>query len=216
MINVLTRMATVSLAMVLVGCAAPQADVDYSAFRESKPTSILVLPPLNESVDVTATMAVLSQATLPLAESGYYVMPVAVMEETFRQNGLVTPEDIHDVPASKLHEIFGADTALYMTVKEYGSQYVVFASTVTVSIEAALVDLRTGNKLWNGQKLVSYAGGSGGGILGMMIQAVVDQVVNTLSDRGYQVAGMTNQVLLSAGQPGGILYGPRSPHYEAQ
>ncbi|KAA1285305.1 DUF799 domain-containing protein [Alcaligenes faecalis] len=216
MINNLMRIGMLSLAMTLVGCAAPQAEVDYSAFRESKPASILVLPPLNDSVDVAATSAVLSQATMPLAESGYYVMPVAVMEETFRQNGLVTPEDIHDVPATKLREIFGADTALYMTVKEYGAQYIVLASTVTVSVEAELVDLRTGTKLWSGQKLVSYAGGSGGGILGMLIQAVVDQVINTLSDRGYQVAGMTNQALLSAGQPGGILYGPRSPHYETQ
>lgn len=216
MINNLMRMATLSLAMVLVGCAAPQAEVDYSAFRESKPASILVLPPLNSSVDVAATSAVLSHATLPLAESGYYVMPIALMEETFRQNGLVTPEDIHDVPASKLREIFGADTALYMTVKEYGAKYIVVASTVTVDIEAALVDLRTGTKLWSGQKLVSYASGSGGGILGMLIQAVVDQVVNNLADRSYDVAGMTSQSLLAAGQPGGILYGPRSPHYELQ
>lgn len=216
MINNLMRMATLSLATVLVGCAAPQAEVDYSAFRESKPASILVLPPLNNSVEVAATSAVLSQATLPLAESGYYVMPIAVMEETFRQNGLVTPEDIHEVPASKLREIFGADTALYMTVREYGAKYIVVASTVTVDIEAALVDLRTGTKLWSGQKLVSYASGSGGGILGMLIQAVVDQVVNNLADRSYDVAGMTSQSLLAAGQPGGILYGPRSPHYEMQ
>jgi len=48
----------------------------------------------------------------------------------------------------------------------------------------------------------------------MLVQAVVDQVVNTLSDRSYDVAGMADNQLLSAGQPGGILYGPRSPHYE--
>jgi hypothetical protein len=50
----------------------------------------------------------------------------------------------------------------------------------------------------------------------MLVQAVVDQIVNTLSDRSYGVAGMTNNMLLSAGQPGGILYGPRSPRYDTQ
>lgn len=209
--------ASLVLTILLSGCVTTQGNVDYSAFRESKPASILVLPPLNASVDVAATAAVLSQATLPLAESGYYVVPVAVMEETFRENGLVTPEDVHEVSASKLHEIFGADAALYMTVKEYGSQYAVVASTVTVEIDAALIDLRSGAKLWDGQKRLSYSGNnSNGGLLGMLIQAVVDQVVNTLSDRGYDVAGMTSQALLSAGQPGGILYGPRSPHYVGQ
>ena len=76
------RIAVLALVALLAGCAAPQRNVDYGAFRESKPASILVLPPLNTSVDVTATAAVLSQATLPLAESGYYVIPVAVMDET--------------------------------------------------------------------------------------------------------------------------------------
>jgi hypothetical protein len=45
----------------------------------------------------------------------------------------------------------------------------------------------------------------------MLVQAMVDQVVNNLSNRSYTVAGMTTQSLLGAGQPGVILYGPRSP-----
>lgn len=50
----------------------------------------------------------------------------------------------------------------------------------------------------------------------MLVQAVVDQVVNSLSDRSYGVAGMTSNALLSAGTQGGILYGPRSPRYAGQ
>ena len=142
------RLAMLAIVALLAGCAGPQRNVDYTAFRESKPASILVLPPLNTSVDVAASAAVLSQATLPLAESGYYVVPVAVMEETFRQNGLTTPDDIHAVPAARLREIFGADAALYMTVKEYGASYKVVSSDVTVSIDATLLDLRSGAKLW--------------------------------------------------------------------
>ncbi|MNV58550.1 putative lipoprotein [compost metagenome] len=103
-----------------------------------------------------------------------------------------------------------------MTVKEYGSKYAVVASSITVSIDAELIDLRNGAKLWSGSKQVVQAGNNGGGLIGMLVQAMVDQVVNTLSDRSYGVAGMTNQMLLSAGQPGGILYGPRSPRYDTQ
>lgn len=199
--------------LLLAGCAAQQ-QVDYSAFRESRPASILVLPPLNESLEVQASNAVLAQATLPLAESGYYVIPVAVMEETFHQNGLSTPADIQSVPAKKLHEIFGADAALYMTVKNYGSSYAVLASTTHVSIDAELIDLRSGNKLWQGHKELAQNSGSGGGLIGMLVNAVVSQIVSNLSDQSYKVAGTTNILLLSAGQPGGILYGPRSPKYE--
>jgi hypothetical protein len=40
----------------------------------------------------------LAQATLPLAESGYYVIPVSLASETFKQNGLANAADIHEVP----------------------------------------------------------------------------------------------------------------------
>ncbi|WP_313623854.1 DUF799 domain-containing protein [Achromobacter sp.] len=218
MMNRLMRAGLLAVVALLAGCVAPpQKNVDYTAFRESKPASILVLPPLNTSVDVAASAAVLAQATQPLAESGYYVIPVGVMDETFKQNGLTTPDDIHQLPAAKLREIFGADAALYMTVKQYGSSYAVISSTVTVSIEAELLDLRNGATLWTGSKQVVHANNNNsGGLLGMLVQAMVDQIVNNLTDRSYSVAGMTNNMLLSAGTPGGILYGPRSPRYEAQ
>ncbi|MDQ6211579.1 DUF799 domain-containing protein [Achromobacter insolitus] len=217
MMSSLFRMGMLAAVALLAGCAVPQQNVDYTAFRESKPASILVLPPVNTSVDVAATAAVLSQATLPLAESGYYVVPVAVMDETFKQNGLSSADEIQELPAAKLRDIFGADAALYMTVKQYGSTYAVVSSSVTVAVDAELIDLRNGAKLWSGSKqVVQASSSSGAGLLGMLIQAVVDQVVNTLSDRSYGVAGMTNNLLLSAGQPGGMLYGPRSPRYDTQ
>lgn len=200
--------------LVLAGCAVPQKNIDYSAYRESNPASILVLPPLNTSVEPNAANGVLAQVTFPLAESGYYVIPVAVMQETFFENGLSSAEDVHQVSHAKLREIFGADTALYMTVSEYGSSYKVIGSSTTVSIDATLVDLRTGTKLWDGSKVITDAGNSSGnGLIGMLVSAVVEQIVNTLTDHSYTVAGMTNHSLLSAGGPAGLLYGPRSPAY---
>ena len=53
--------------LLLAGCAAPQP-YDYTALRQSKPQSILVMPPLNQTPEVTAQAGVLSRATLPLAE----------------------------------------------------------------------------------------------------------------------------------------------------
>src|SRR5690606_19117868 len=96
----------------------------------------------------------------------------------------------------------------------YGASYAVVSSSVVVEVEASLVDLRSGAVLWNGKRAVAETSGSGGGLIGMLVQAVVSQIVNTLSDRSYQVAGATSQSLFTAGQPGGLLFGPRSPKYE--
>lgn len=201
-------------ALLLGGCAAP-AKYDYSAFKESRPASILVLPPLNGSPDIKATYSMLAQTTWPLAESGYYVLPVTLVDETFRQNGLQTPADIHELPAAKLREIFGADTALYIHVKQYGTSYMVVSSETRVTAEAKLIDLRNGRTLWTGSATASSAEGdnNSGGLIGMLVKAVINQIADSLSNRAHGIAAITAYRLLAAGRPNGILYGPRSPMY---
>ena len=68
-------------ALLAGACATPQP-YDYTAFKEARPKSLLVLPPLNNSPDVNASYSFLSHVTLPLAESGYYVLPVTLVDET--------------------------------------------------------------------------------------------------------------------------------------
>jgi hypothetical protein len=206
--------ASLLCAMLLGGCASPKT-VDYSAFKESKPRSILVLPPVNESPDVKATYSLLSQVTFPLAEAGYYVLPVALVDETFKQNGLTSANEIQETSPAKLREIFGADAAMYVKVTQYGTSYMVISSQTIVTATAKLVDLRTGTTLWTGTATASSDEGnnSGGGLIGMLITAAVKQIINSSTDAGHPIAGITSQRLLSAGQPAGLLYGPRSPRY---
>lgn len=208
--------AACSIAL-LGGCAQqPAARYDYSAYKASKPASILVLPPVNESPDVKATYSLYSQVTQPLAEAGYYVLPVALVDETFKSNGLTNAADIQETSPAKLREIFGADAGLYITVTEYGTKYVVIDSQTTVTAKARLVDLKTGVTLWTGAASASSNEGnnnSGGGLIGMLITAAVKQVINSSSDAAHPIAGVTDARLLSVGHNAGLLYGPRSPKY---
>ncbi|WP_283180503.1 MULTISPECIES: DUF799 domain-containing protein [unclassified Pseudomonas] len=211
----LKLMAGLLALAVLGGCVSPKT-VDYSAYKQSRPKTILVLPPLNNSPDVKASYSLLSQVTYPLAEAGYYVLPITLVDETFRQNGLTTPADIHQAPANKLQEIFGADAALYITVTDYGTRYMIISSETVVTASAKLVDLKSGTTLWTGSaRASSEEGGNngGGGLIGMLITAAVKQIINSSTDAGHPIAGVTSARLLSAGQPAGLLYGPRSPKY---
>lgn len=211
--------ACVAPAMLAVGCATHQVTpYDYTAFKAAKPRSIVVLPPLNTSPEVTAGYTVLSQVTYPLAEAGYYVMPVALVEETFKQNGLTSAEDIHAVETKKLQGIFGADAALYLTVTNFGASYTLLNSVVTVSAKARLVDLKTGATLWTGEASANNDANnnSGGGLVGALVAAAVKQIINNTTDASYPVAGVASQRLLAAGQVNGMLYGPRSANYRQQ
>jgi len=209
------RYLAVLLSLALLGgCAAPKT-IDYAAFKQSRPKSILVLPPINESPEIQASYSLVSQGTYPLAEAGYYVLPIALVDETFRQNGLTTANDIQAVSPAKLQEIFGADAGLYITVTEYGTRYMLIASDTAVTATAKLVDLKTGTTLWTGVARASSeeGNGNGGGIIGMLITAAVKQVINSSTDAAHPIAGVASARLLSAGQRTGILYGPRSPKY---
>lgn len=216
MLNFLRSFSCVStLAILLTGCVH-QAPFDYTAFRAAKPASILILPPKNSSPDVNATNALLAQMTYPLAEAGYYVVPVALMDVAFKENGVANAAEAQNIAPAKLREIFGADAALYTDITEYGSSYRVITSETAVTARARLVDLRTGAVLWSGSARASSAenqNNSGGGLAGLLIKAIADQVANNLMDTSYTYAGMASQRLLTPGANGQILYGPRSALY---
>lgn len=118
-----------------------------------------------------------------------------------------------------MYDIFGADTALYTTITEYGASYKIVKSSAVVTANARLVDLKTGATLWEGAATASSdegKTGTGGGLMVMMISAVIEQIVHNVTDSSHQVAGMTCIRLLHGGTKNGILYGPRSPHYEKE
>lgn len=195
---------------VLSGCATTPPK-DYSKFQAARPATILVLPPLNESPDIKATAAVWSHATRPLAEAGYYVLPVTLVDETFRQNGVTTAFDAHSIPVERLRRFFGADAALYIKIREYGTSYRVIASETAVQVSAQLVDLRDGAVLWEGRARASSAEQqqSQSSLAGMLMAAVVNQIIGATTDAGYGYAGVASGRLILG--PEGVLYGPRSP-----
>jgi hypothetical protein len=206
-----SRAALVPLGLILLataGCVAPESK-DYSQFREHRPTSILVLPPTNQSVEVNASYSVMSSITTPLAAAGYYVYPVAVVDTYFKENGLPNPADMHGVPIDKLDEVFGADAVMYLDVKEYGQDYNIVSSDSEVDVDAKLVDTETGLTLWEGRARGSKSsaeGNSGGGLLGLLVTAAVAQAVGTTVDAAHGIAVQANRRMILG--PNGLLLGP--------
>ncbi len=205
-------LVAIAAAALLAACQTQHPSYDYSAFERSPPRSILVMPPINKSTDLNATYGVLSTATYPLAERGYYVFPVAVVDEMFRQNGLPTAGEMHQVSLDKIREIFGADAVLYPTIEEYGTKYHVISSDTVVNVSARLVDTRSGTLLWEGKgELRQGSGSGGGGALGALVNAALSQVMNSSRDAAHPVARLVNVQMVGA-EGRGLPYGPYSPN----
>jgi hypothetical protein len=197
----------------LAGCAA--APFDYGPYLAHMPRSILVLPPTNDTVEVLAPYSCLSTVTHPLAERGYYVFPVAVVDEYMRQNGLPTPAEMNAVPVDKLREVFGADAVLYLHITDWGTKYVVIQSVTTVKVTGRLVDSATGQTIWTGEWIAQQGSGdSGGGLIGMVATALVTQVVRTTGDAAHTVAMQTAPLWIEA-EDRGFLVGPYHPDHAA-
>ena len=152
-------------------------------------------------------------ATKPLAEAGYYVLPVTLVDETLRQNGVETATDAHAISINKLQDYFGADAAVYIKVSRYGATYAVVTSETVVEADAKIVDLRTGAILWEGTARASSAEQqqSQSSVAGLLIAALVNQIVSTTTDAAHNYAGVASDRLLAAPRYNGVLPGPRSP-----
>jgi len=196
--------------LMLAGCAKPQP-YDYSALERSKPASILVLPPLNNSVEVNAPYTFLSTITRPLAEKGYYVFPVAVIDRLMKENGLTSAAEMQAVPLKKLSEYIGADAVLYVTIEDWGQKYQVLSSRTVVQATMKLVDSKSGDLLWDANvKAVQASGDGGNGLAGALVGAIVEQIAGSLADK---TPALSRQALNASinNKESGLLNGPRAP-----
>ncbi|MDG6897419.1 hypothetical protein A6A19_05330 [Actinobacillus delphinicola] len=203
------KLAALAIASTVLLSACSSKPYDYSAFQAHYPKSIVVLTPENNSLDVKATDSVLSVVSQPLADDGYYVFPVALVDQVLKQNGVTDGNIARQISATKLRQIFGADAALYLKITNYGTKYMVFDSVTQVTVDATLVDLKTGKVLWTKEVTADDSNGQSAGLLGSLIK----QVMDNLGDQAHVVAAQAGDMLFVTGSDGDILYGPKSPYF---
>ena len=151
-----------------------------------------MLPPLNESTAVEGTYGYLSTVTRPLAERGYYVFPVEVVDRLLKENGMPTAGEMHQVPLNKIREITGADAVLYPVLHQYGSQYHLISSDTVVRVTARLVDTRTGVTLWENTGIGQSGSNGSGNILADIIAAAITQAINSSTDPAHGISRIAN------------------------
>ncbi len=199
----------VVLLALFVGCATPY---NYEKFREAKPRSILILPPMNQSTDVRGTYSYLSTVTMPVAERGFYVFPVAVVDQMMKENGLPSANEMHQASIKKIREIMSPDAILYLTLERYGTTYVVVDSQTTVTVSGKLISAITGEVIWEGKASATPGSSSGNsGIAGLLVAAIIKQAVSSSTDEAHKVSAQANQMLFN-GKDTGLLNGPYAPN----
>lgn len=171
--------------LAFAGCAKPY---DYTNFRQHRPRSILVMLPQNQSQNVDAAWSYQSTVTRPLAERGYYVFPVAIVDRLMKDDG---------VSPSKAAEILGADAVLYVTLEEYGTKQQVLNAATLLKLRGQLVDAKSGVLLWERRFAIQHNSNLGSG---------------DSTEAARKLAGPAN-VRFFGDRGLGLLYGPYHPRY---
>ena len=149
------RFLIITLVISLLGCATTKP-YDFSKFNAANPKSILIVPIVNRSVEVTAPDYCLSTITIPLAERGYYIFPVNMVKRLLEDDGLSDADLVHHASVEKLANLFGADAVLYVTINQWDAKYMVLSSQVTVDLSYVIKDGKTGGSLWEHNEKMVY------------------------------------------------------------
>lgn len=172
--NPLCKIFMLGAVLMLAACAGAPKRYDYSHFRTEAPRSILVVPVTNKSVDVNAPDYFLATIATPLAERGYYVFPVNMVKSVLSDDGLSDANLVHAGDPRRLGELFGADAVMYISIERWDAKYVVLSTSVTVELNYVMKSAHTGQELWsNHQRVVYQPQGNGGGLAGLLANAVV-------------------------------------------
>ena len=144
--------------------------------------------------------------TQPFANHGYYVLPVPVVADIFRREGILEGTPVKGIQTALFKKNFSADAVLFMTITEWDKHYAVIAANVTVGIEYVLLSTTTNEVLWSyTQQLVVDTSGSPGNILVDMIATALTTAVTDY----VPIASTVHDTATAAALPFGK-YHPRS------
>lgn len=155
MMNSTRFFSLLGLLLLIGGCATPPPSYDWSAFEAANPRSILVVPVVNNTVDVDAPLYALSTLSVPLGEKGYYVFPVNTVKVVLEREGLYEGEAVQQLEPSNLATMFGADSVLFVEINRWDAVYALLSTTVTVALKYQLSD-RFGQEIWAEEVLMQY------------------------------------------------------------
>ena len=197
------RFLIFALLFFVSGCATT-VKKDYTKFMSANPRSILIVPVVNETVDIDAPDYFLSTISVPVSEQGYYVFPVHMVKRVLEDDGLSDADLVHSASTEKLCELFGSDAVLYIKIKRWDAQYALIATTVTVGLEYIIKDGKTGVVLWQEDSVVRYTsqGAGSGNLLADVIIVAVNAAMTKAAPNYIPLAKQANEQVFVYPGPG--------------
>lgn len=163
--------------------------VAYKGMYDEKPTTILLMPPINKSTNVEAKEYFHSTLLVSLANQGFYVIPPFLSMEILKRESAYDAELFLNSSLSKFGEVFGADIALFTIIHKWDKSY----GNVKVEIEYIMKSTKTNEILYTRRGIINYNVSVSGtaGAYGALAD-LVSTTANTIGAKYVDVAQICN------------------------
>lgn len=175
------------LSAFLGSCTSPTnltRGKNYPKMYEEKPVAILVMPPINKTVNVEAKEYFYTSMAMPLCEKGYYVISPFLAMDFLKSESAYDSEMFVNNNLASFKDVFGADAVLFTTINRWEKS--TLGNTISVDIEYILKSTATNEVLFSrkGELTVDTSiSSSGGGALGALVGMVASAINTALTDK---------------------------------
>ena len=168
---------------------------NYPKMYEDKPLSILIMPPINKTVDVDAKEYFYTSMAKPLCEKGYYVISPFVAMDFLKSESAYDSELFIDGDLAPFRNILGVDAVLFTVINKWDKSTI--GGKITVDIEYVLKSTATREVLFErkGELTVDTSVNSGGGGWGALIDLAASALSTALTDKVVAARRCNNYVL---------------------
>lgn len=155
----------------------------YAKMYEEQPTSIVVMPPINQTNFVEAKDYFYTTMHMPLCEKGYYVYSPYLTMEMFQSESAYDSEMFLEGDLTTFRNVLGADAAMFTIIKSWKRNNV--GGKLTVGVEYILRSTKTGETIYKREGLIKVdtSVNSGNGGFGALVDLVATAVSTALTDK---------------------------------
>lgn len=179
---------TITIVAILLSSCAQNVGitrgVQYAQMYEEKPTSIVIMPPINQTNSVEAKEFFYTTMYMPLTEKGYYVFSPYLTMEMLQSESAYDSEMFLEGDLGSFKNVLGADAAIFTIIKSWDRNSLL--GYLTVGVEYVLRSTATGETLYHREGLIQVdtsVNSGGGGLVGSLVNMAATAINTAMTDK---------------------------------
>lgn len=172
------------LAVIVSSCGLTSRlsrESQYASMYENMPTTVLVMPPINNTTHVEAKDLLYTSISRPLAEAGYYVISPLLAMDILKSESAYDSELFIDKPLTAFRDFFGADAVVFSQIDDWTKRGFGIDTKIRYVIKSAISNEVIFDRTCNLHLDLSVNSGNSGAIAAL-IELAASAIVTATTD----------------------------------